>query len=279
MRFKGDVNTMQVKNQIAFFFSILFWTLVIGIGSIEAYGQTASRELLKEYLLPADHPLHAKLEILFTDPDLFSSPTYMRESGFKLKDRPRNKSLMVARHFLLPKYLLKKHQSYISPSDQLKNYLKRIRGARALEAFIELNHLKYIVVPKKWLYELPEIYSDPITKEKSYILIVEDMDICGGGKKRHGETAQKYYNIDLAMLRELCFVLYYFRGLDSMLHNLPFTHSNQIAFIDTERWEKKRENFMSHILTFLRKDCQEYALTMYQELCETAPREKRHQKH
>lgn len=82
------------------------------------------------------------------------------------------------------------------------------------------------------------------------------MDICSGGKDPNDEIGQKYSTIDLDILKEICVVVYYFRGLDSVLHNL-LTYQNKIAFIDTERRERKRTKFLPHILPFLSEDRKE----------------------
>jgi hypothetical protein len=222
---------------------------------------------VNDCLLPDDHPLQKKLKTLFKfgNDGMFRSRKHLRQAGFQVLNRI-HRGLMVASHPSLKQYLIKKFQNKISQKDQLNNYLSRINGARALRAFTEVNNLKHIVVPQKWLYRLPKRYSNPETKERSYILIVEKIDICSGGEDFDGEVARRYHNIDLEVLREICVILYYFRGLDSRLHNLPFTHLGKIAFIDTERWERERQEFLANILPFLSYDRQAFALGVLQEL-------------
>lgn len=209
----------------------------------------------EQYLLPKDHPLQEKLSCLFQDEQMFESRYSWQRNGFVVLGRIHF-GLMVAKHPSIPGYLFKKFQDKISLEYQLENYIKRIEGARALKEFIEENNLKHIVVPEKWLYELP----------KGYILIVEKMDICRGGKDPKGEVAQKYFNIDKEILRELCLVLSSFRGLDSMLHNLPFTYQNKIAFVDTEKWAEKRKGILQNILPYLKDDRRKYALKLMEAL-------------
>lgn len=220
---------------------------------------------VNDCLLPADHPLQKKLNRLFKNGDMFDSPRRLKQAGFQVIARV-HRGLMVAGHPSMKKYLIKKFQNHIPQNKQLENYLQRINGARALSSFIKLNHLKHVIVPEKWLYALPDKFSDPETKEQTYLLIVEKMDICSGGKDPNGEVAQRYYTIDLDILREICIVVYYFRGLDSMLHNLPFTYQNKIAFIDTEKWDIDRQWYFKRIMPFLRKDRQDYALSVFEEL-------------
>ncbi len=254
------------------FFLILFSLITASILTGEFVSKKAveiSFHKLNEddCLLPDNHPLQKKLKKIFAlgNEGMFRSRKKLQKAGFQVFHRI-HRGLMVGSHPSLKKYMIKKFKNKILQKDQLANYLSRINGARALSAFIEANNLKHIVVPQKWLYLLPEQYSDPETKERSYLLIVEKIDICSGGEDPEGEIAKKYYNIDLEVLREVYIVLYYFRGLDSRLHNLPFTHQGKIAFIDTERWERERPGFLDKILPFLSHKKQAYALGILQEL-------------
>lgn len=208
---------------------------------------------LESYLLPNRHELNRKIRRLFTDPHLFNHPKMLNKKGFKVLKRV-HRGLMVISHPEMKNYLIKKFKNEIPQADQLGNYVRRIKGARKLEQFIKENRLRHIQVPKKWLYELPKIFSDTETGASSYLLIVEKIELCTGGEDLEGEIAKKYYQIDRKILRELVHVLYYFRGLDSVLSNVPFTRTNKIAFIDTERWERNREGFLLNILPYLSED-------------------------
>lgn len=248
---------MQMINWPLLFLSLIFFHLPLSA----LFGE----EREKKYLLPTHHPLQKKLKKLFKDPDMFDSPDHLRRSGFQVFERV-HRGLMVASHPSIKNYLFKKFKNKIVQKEQLNNYVRRITGARALHDFINKNHLQHIVVPNKWLYPLPKEFSDPTTKEKTYILVVEKMDLCGGEKDSHGEIAQKYGAIDRETLRELCLVVYQFRGLDSMLHNMPFTYQNKIAFIDTERWQRKREGFLSQVLPYLSEERKADAKGIFEEL-------------
>lgn len=195
---------------------------------------------------------------------MFASPAHFRKAGFSVLPRV-HRGLMVASHPSIRKYLFKKFKNGVSSEAQLKNYTQRIKGAEALSKFIGIHQLKHIVVPKKWLYALPKKFNSK-SGERAYILIVEEMNICSGGKNPKGEVAQKYHQIDEEVLRELCLVVYHFRGLDSMLHNMPFTRSNQITFIDTERWEREREGYLRQVMPFLSQERQHDAREVFKEL-------------
>jgi len=223
---------------------------------------------ISDCLLPEDHPLQIRLKNLFENCDMFKTLEHFGTSGFHTISR-RDHKIMVARHPVIKNYLIKKFSDIIPQRAQLLNYLKRIAGARALQEFIHANNLENIVVPQKWLYALPNHFSDSTTGEQAYLLIVEDMDICTGKGKHNGENAKRYYNIDYDTLRELCIVVYYFRGLDSAPCNMPFTHQNKIAFVDTECWDEwDREGFLPRIMPYLKKNRKKYTLKIFEKLSE-----------
>lgn len=262
----------MVKGMVAVFFLIYSFCLHEKLwGEIQ---WIELRELdMKDCFLPDDHPLQSKLKKLFKDRSMFRSHSHLENLGFYTLTHKEEK-IMVAGHPDLKSYLIKKFSDANSSPKavQLNNYLKRIAGARALKEFIDLNHLKHIVVPQKWLYELPAQFNDAATGEKSYVLIVEDMDIYT--EKGSRGRAAKYQKIKYDILKELCIVVYYFRGLDSVRSNLAFTNQNKISFIDTECWDEwDREGFLARIMPYLKPRCREYAKKVFKELCEQDTRE------
>lgn len=221
---------------------------------------------IDECLLPVNHPLQHQLRNLFENPKMFKSLGHLNKAGFHTISK-RDHKIMVASHPGMHNYLIKKFSVSTPQNAQLHNYLKRISGARALQEFIHLNRLQNIIVPQKWLYPLPDHFCDPNTGERTYLLIVERLDICSGKGRPDGEVARRYSNIDYDTLKELCIVVYYFRGLDSGPCNMPFTYQNKIAFIDTECWDEQvREGFLPRIMPYLGKQHQEYVLEVLKEL-------------
>lgn len=258
---------MYFTSQIFFYLFLIFSLFTNEILPGEIQEVHIGKLELDECLLPEDHPLQDKLKHLFKHSNMFDSRSTLKKAGFDVLDR-MHRGLMVASHPTMGNYLIKKFQNEVDQESQLHNFLCRINGATALREFIKLNDLQHIVVPKKWLYELPKKFSDPKTGERTYVLIVEKIDICDGGKDPNGEAAIRYYKMDFDILRELCIVVYYFRGLDSVLSNMPFTYHDKIAFIDTERWDWKRDRYLREAMQYLSQDRQEYALKKFEELRE-----------
>ena len=257
---------MRISARFIFPFILVLLSLVYAGTLLGILYQIPEVKLkLEECLLPPDHPLQKNLKSLFTNKAMFNSPKTLSFEGFKVNKRV-HRGLMVAGHSSISGYLIKKFQNKVSQEEQLENFLRRVNGARALSDFIQVNQLEHIVVPQKWIYRLPGIFSDRKTGEDAYVLIVEKMDIYGGGLDPKGDLAKKYSTIDKEILKEICTVLYTFRGLDSVLHNLPFTHQDQIAFIDTDKWEEERSGYLRRINPFLSKENQKYAARIFADL-------------
>lgn len=259
---------MKLNSKIIFslFFVLLTLSCKILSADIEIKGVRTSKPTINNCLLPDDHPLQNSLQDLFKQPKMFVSNHYLKKAGFETLNRDV-KPLMVARHPNLNGYIIKKFKNSVSLEKQKNLFLKRIQGARMMQKFIKINQLQHIVVPRKWLYELPKQFSHG--NIKSYLLIAEDMDICSGENARDGEIASKYYNLDYDVLKELCLFVYYFRGMDSSLRNMPFTNQNKIAFIDIEHWDDwGREGYLHFAMKFLSPDRQDFAKQIFKELRE-----------
>ena len=197
---------------------------------------------------------------------MFNSCKRFSKEGFTVYEKGRKNGVMVASHPSLSNFLVKKYENKFSHEDQLKNFLCRINGARILNDFIKLNNFKHITVAQKWLYPLPEAFSDSQTGERAYVLIVEKLPIRSGGDHSQENIARMYAAINKETLKELCTVLYYFRGLDSDWDNLPFTYQNQIAFVDTENWEDDRQEYLLKLKVFLSEENQKYAEEIFEDL-------------
>lgn len=221
------------------------------------------RNSLAPYLLSESHPLHAQLMQLFSDPALFQSAKNLKKAGFTVQfGHPRTR-LMVGGHSLIPQYLLKKFPDDISQTTQLKNFVKRIRGAEVLRNCIKKHHFTHLVVPEKWLVKLPKGFP-----KNSYVLVVEKMNIYDDGNDPKGKTRELYYNLDRETLTELCTLLHEVGGCDSLPRNMPFTYSGQIALIDTEHvgTEKTKEQFHRDTIPLLNNEMQAYAIALWEKL-------------
>ena len=183
---------------------------------------------------------------------MFNSRSKWRRAGFTVEGKGAASDVMVASHPSARGYLFKKYNAGISPEEQLKNYRCRIKGAQKLQELITSERLTRIIVPGKYLYEVPPEFCD--RDEPSYVLIVERFTLLDSSRSKH-----LYRHIDVETLREFCVVLREFSGLGSGVRNVPFTDRKQIAFVDTERWNDKKEDPLRHISKYLSRKSQEFA--------------------
>lgn len=214
------------------------------------------------YQLPKKHPLRESLKTVFTNPNIFKSDEVFRKAGFRVKNGHRG--LMVGAHPDIPGYLFKKFHDGKSQKEQLENFIKRLKGAEVLRKYVKEHKLKHIVIPKKWIYQLPKAFSKKYHCT-SYILVVEDMDIYDGNDS-DGIAQQLYYNMDREVLTELCMVLHDVGGCDAYPRNQPFTRSGKIAFIDTEHVGELKRHFFKHTVPALNPELQIYAKALWRKL-------------
>jgi len=223
------------------------FTLIIFIALIGTIFELQGA-VIEEYILPADHPWQKKLSGLFNQIS-FDSKNAVRDGGF-IPMKRAHRGMLTMYHPNAEGLLIKKFMTDSSSAEEERdNFIRRIEGARRLQALIKKHKLKTIVVPEKWLI--------PLEEEGRYALIVQKMDLL-----TEKQSVQKYQKISKPMLGELCLVLNHLRGLDSRIHNMPFTRQNQIAFIDTERWEQFRPEFLNHAMKLLSPQNQQYAKSL-----------------
>lgn len=208
--------------------------------------------------LPRHHPLRPLLRGIFNKRGMFQSRHHYKAAGFNIV-RGHN-DLMVGFHPDAPGYLFKKFTDDHSQRSQLRNFLKRIKGAKTVRACIKRHGFKRLVVPHKWLYPLSKSL---VTWDhrRPYLLIVEDMRICDAK-----ENAQRYREMDIETLTELCTVLHEVGGCDAYPRNQCFTFSGKIAFVDTEHVGRLKGHFVQHIVPALREELRPYAIALWNRL-------------
>lgn len=219
---------------------------------------------LNHYQFPKSHPARKILRTLFRHPRMFDSPKELEKGGFKVK--LGHKKLMVGFHPSLSGYAIKKFCNCVPLKMQLDNYIKRIEGAQVLRNYIKEQNFKRLSIPKKWLYQLPKNFEKH--GDRSYVLIVEDMNIYDDWDNPQGEARQLYFSMDKNTVTELCTVLHAVGGCDAYPWNQPFAHSGKIAFIDTEHVGQRKfhDYFIRHIVPQLNEEMQAFAHALWTEL-------------
>jgi len=201
--------------------------------------------------MPASTSLRPQLARLFRDPSMLESRGRWQSAGFDVTGEGRASNIMVASHPSVPDYLFKRYSAKeVSLKKQLENYQRRIEGAGRLRQFTA-QQLSRIAAPVKFLHALPQ------SSQKGapdYVLVVERMELLDSS-----DSKRLYRAMPDEDLRQLCTVLFTFGGLDSGTRNVSFTSTGRIAFIDTERWNEPRKDFLHNIRKYLSDDQRRFA--------------------
>lgn len=213
---------------------LLFFLLLSTFQHVE--GSHPSQKKVKPYLLPKEHPLKPSLEAIFSQKNVLKNIDTFTQAGFTPLHFQPTTHIIVARHPLLPGYLVK---LYLETEKDIKEgkeswewFLARCQAAENIRKLIKKKKLKHFTVPNKWLYQV----ATPEEKRfHPYILVVTDMNIVDlEASKQAWKTIPTKEH-----LKELYTILSH--GYSSCLlpFNIPFTHSGTFSCIDTEHPKRK----------------------------------------
>lgn len=186
----------------------------------------------EEWQLPDNYPIKPALDAIFSASRVTSSKETLERAGFKIVTKGHYSDTVIARHPKVPGYFFKLYtddQTWINAEEKL---MHRINGALLAKEIIRIHGWEaYFVVPQKWLYRLPE---NPNYPDKQFILIAEELNIHSKNTNLEKWSSKK-------VKAEKLDVLYTFLTeggfVDSIYpFNLPFTHDNKWAIIDTEKY-------------------------------------------
>lgn len=197
---------------------------------------------IKRYLLPADHPIKAKLDKLFTKRRATKNMRSLIKAGFRKAQPQRWTRVIVTTHPKFRGYIFKiylDNQHLRSNRPEYRCFLSRCRGAEILRTAIDARHWNHLFkVPQKWIYPLPP---HPIAEEELFpkytILVEEDMELYPQ------EMSDRLWQSELVTPRTLDALFYLLQKLGfwdcAKPENVPFSKDGRIAFVDTDmssRW-------------------------------------------
>jgi len=198
-----------------------------------------------------DDPHSIDLASLFRDPTILESRRAWEVAGFRIVNRAGK--ILVAQHPSVRGLLFKRYTE-VDENEQLRNFERRVAGARRLRTFVSSHGLSRLAVPQKWIFSLPR-------HRKAHVLVVEHLALCSQ------DVAARYQRIDPATLRDLCVTLYHFRGMDSNVKNLPFMQDDRIGLVDTEHWDRNnRKAYLRQVEPYLSRDCRKLAAKLFDRL-------------
>ena len=192
--------------------------------------------LVSNYIMPDNHPIKHDLDLMFLENRVFCDFDTMKAAGFADAKPQHNTRLIVTRHPDFPGYVFKVYldkQSYFRKIPEYFNWIKRVKGARAIRASIKKHHYEHLFkVPQKWIYQLPDNPAPP--KEylrKLFILVEEDMDIVKSAENRFIWGSEV---VTPELLDAFFTILSDVYMQDTTTGNCNFAHDGRIAFVDTE---------------------------------------------
>lgn len=193
-------------------------------------------DLAAPYFLPETHPAKAKLDELFSKSRPIQNLETLKKAKFKFKKREKAENIIIAKHPKLKGVLLKLYTDSQAKIPDWPMWVQRIQGAELIRSIIKRHNYKTFVVPKKWIYPLPDKSSNDPNK-KHFIMVVEDMHLVDALPN------ENMWKSSIMVTENTLFALYTIikEGglLDSIfIDNIPFTKDAKIAFIDTEHFGK-----------------------------------------
>ena len=216
----------------------------------------------------ASLPPEINFDKLFPKESNFETAGKLRRNGFDvIRDGTDNERVTVFGHPSAPNHLFKKFLDNVSYSQekQLGSYERRVRGARSLKAHLERFSISGIIVPRKWLCDLPSRFN--VDKKPTQILVVEKCNLV-----EHARAKQLYRDLSNATLKDLCTIFFTFKRVDFSTRNMPFTAEDKLAFIDTGYMSRitedlafRRESYKKNVDKLLEEDQQRFAASLWNE--------------
>jgi hypothetical protein len=215
-------------------------------------------------------PAEIDLDKLFHRRSVFDSSDDMSAAGFKVLRESKREKVVVASHRDAPGYLFKKFLNDVSISrdEQLAVYRRRVDGANALRAHLDLIGSQTIIVPKKWLCELPPRFD--ARGKPAHIVVVQRCNILD-----REESERQYHRIDKQQLYDLCTIFFCFKRVDFTAKNAPYTPTGKIAFIDTgylvritKKLRSRKKSYGKNIAKLFTDKNRRFAAGLWNELLE-----------
>jgi len=202
---------------------------------------------ITSYLLPHDHVIKKKLDMIFNDSAILNNRENLKKRGFKVSKTRKSTNLYIAKHTNLKGYIVKLYLNEQTFVDERLNFISRIEGANSIRQYIIKNGYESIFkIPNKWIYVLP---NQKLSTDKKYILIVENMKLCD-----EETNYRKWKDTKITSKKTLTTLFNVLKNeglIDSVyIDNIPYCRDGKIAFVDTEhvhRWPVNYGKFLRNL--------------------------------
>ncbi len=201
------------------------------------------------YVMPKNHPIREQLDALFSSRRVLANPHSIRDAGFSHGNSRKHSHVIVTEHKKMRGYYFKMYSDTQHGVSDWQHCLRRLTGAESVRKAIEKFHYeKFFVVPKKWIYPLPDYpKAAKGANAQHFIVVAEKL------KLHHGpENLSRWkYDISKEHMTAL-YKLFQNQGLKDSVYpfNARFTKKKRIALIDLEKhhqWPVPFEKLYVHI--------------------------------
>lgn len=198
---------------------------------------TKDLDFIASHSLPQG-PIKNKLDNIFAKTSNITKALEAAKFKFLKKDNQ-----IVAEHPDLAGFLIKALPEKTFKITILSNNLnlRRVEIADRITKTIKKHNLSKVMVPKKYLYHIPNTKND--LNDRNYIVVVEKLDLIDA---QENQKAMK--NLTYQQREEILLVIEKVGLFDTRSNNIVFTKQGVIAFVDTEpRWDFNKIPFLSKI--------------------------------
>lgn len=227
-------------------------------------------EKIYYYLLPSELPLKKELDAFFSEARVTEDAQSLELAGFTENLCKTNSQTIVTCHPKFPGYVFKLFRDDQHIEDHVNQLFRRIIGALAAKSAIEeTGSEELFIVPKKWIYLIPQLPSK--YSQKQCLIIAEKIDLLPDNENL---KKWKSTSIPQATLEKLYSVLQKAGLSDSIYpYNIPFTRDGKIAFVDTEcaYWWPEPPKFPK-LAKFLSNDNKAFWLSLTGEASQSSDR-------
>ncbi|HRD55536.1 MAG TPA: hypothetical protein PLC42_03975 [Parachlamydiaceae bacterium] len=192
---------------------------------------------IQPYLLPYNHPLRKKMDKLFKSFRVTENAKSLQKAGFERWEPAFFSKAIISKNERIDDgYYFKFYSDEQDIAVESEQWINRAFEARNLAKTIKnLGYQDFFIVPKKWIYPIPDVPRSKSAFPKNFILIAKKIGI-----EKSTTSRYKWQNrITKKMLKALYTVIEKEGLVDSLAsHNVPFSKDDKLVFVDLEHHHK-----------------------------------------
>lgn len=211
---------------------------------------------VQPYLLPYEHPLRKKMDNLFKSFRVTENMRSIQKAGFEKWEPAFFSKAIISRNPKIDSgYYFKFYSDEQDIPVESLQWINRAFEAKNLAKVIKkYGYQEYFIVPKKWIYPIPDGPKSQSAFPKNFILIAKKIDIEIRSKSRYKWN----HKVTKEMLKALYTIVETEGLVDSLSsHNVPFSKNNKLVFVDLEQHHQWPVHYQT-LLQYLNPSMQSY---------------------